>query len=330
MTLLRFVAGLARHGFRSEIAVVGETRPVTGAQILREINAWFLPLDIPVHLVAPDGTGGDALPAVDATIATGWQTAYAVRAFTGTRRRLYFVQDYEPLFFPAGSERAFAEATYGFGFDHALTAGGWLATVMARDHGLSATPFVFSHDRNIYTPAAVRADRSSGPHRVFCYARPQTPRRGLELCLSALDMVNRALDGNLVVAFAGGDMGDVRLPFQYESHGVLGFHGLAEVFRGCDAALVLSLTNLSLLPLELMACGVPVVSNRGPHVEWLLDSQCAHLAEPTPEGLAGGLSEVLTDPERAESLRAAGFAKAAGQDWATEVDKVAEVLRRLP
>ena len=32
-----------------------------------------------------------------------------------TKRKFYFVQDYEPLFYPASSRSALAEATYRFG-----------------------------------------------------------------------------------------------------------------------------------------------------------------------------------------------------------------------
>ena len=59
----------------------------------------------------------DGLDGADAAIATAWQTAHALaRHGTAPMRRLYFVQDYEPLFYPRGSEAALAELSYRFGY----------------------------------------------------------------------------------------------------------------------------------------------------------------------------------------------------------------------
>src|SRR5207244_10017330 len=52
----------------------------------------------------------------DAAAATLWKTAYPLLAFNRTRRKFYFLQDYEAAFYPAGSTSALAEASYQLGF----------------------------------------------------------------------------------------------------------------------------------------------------------------------------------------------------------------------
>jgi beta-1,2-rhamnosyltransferase WsaF-like protein len=52
----------------------------------------------------------------DAAISTLWTTAYAALRFNNTRRKFCFVQDYESLFYPAGSIYALVEATYRLGY----------------------------------------------------------------------------------------------------------------------------------------------------------------------------------------------------------------------
>ena len=47
----------------------------------------------------------------DATICTLWTTAYFSLKFNKTKKKFYFIQDYEPLFYPAGSTSAQAEET---------------------------------------------------------------------------------------------------------------------------------------------------------------------------------------------------------------------------
>ncbi len=57
-----------------------------------------------------------SLGETDATICTLWTTAYFSLKFNRTKRKFYFIQDYEPLFYPAGSTSAQADETYKFGF----------------------------------------------------------------------------------------------------------------------------------------------------------------------------------------------------------------------
>jgi len=94
-------------------------------------------------------------------------------------------------------------------------------------------------------------------------------------------------------------------------------------------ALVLSFSNLSLLPLELMACGVPVVSNRAPYTEWLLTDENSRLEAPTLPALADAICHLLTNPADAEKLRQAGMATAHGTDWEVEGRKLGAALHSL-
>ncbi len=78
---------------------------------------------------------------------------------------------------------------------------------------------------------------------------------------------------------------------------------------------LLSLTNLSLLPLELMACGCAVVSNRGPNVQWLLHDDVSVLADATPEALTDAVCELLHDDARRAALSARAESLARAQTW---------------
>ena len=78
-----------------------------------------------------------------------------------------------------------------------------------------------------------------------------------------------------------------------------------------------------------MACGTPVVSNRAPCTEWLLNDRNSRLAPPTVDALADALCTVLEDPNEAARLRQGGFATAAATDWRMEARKVGDVLRSL-
>ncbi len=313
----RFIHMLEQRGFRCCIVVTAGPWFGTPEEVRERIRAWFFPINGPVVL------GIENAPPAHITIATAWMTAYDVRRFQSTRHRCYFVQDLESLFAPAGSASAFCEATYRFGFE-GITAGGWLEKKLAVDYGMRTRSVGFSCDRSIYWPRP----RQDARRRILFYGRPSSERRAFELGIMVLDQVCKKHE-DVEVVFAGGNLDEYEIPFRHRCVGILDFEGLAALYSECDVALVLSMTNLSLLPLELMACGVPLVSNRAPCTEWLLTDDIAQLAEPTVDGLSEAVCEILDNPVRREYLRTAGFVTAASTSWEREGDKMAEILLSL-
>jgi glycosyltransferase involved in cell wall biosynthesis len=101
-------------------------------------------------------------------------------------------------------------------------------------------------------------------------------------------------------------MSTYKIPFQHESFGILDEGELPELYAQVDLALVISATNLSLLPVDLMACEVPIVSNRGPNVEWLLSDSNSYLCDLNVESISEALSRALDNKaESGEKVRQA-------------------------
>ncbi|OYQ39339.1 hypothetical protein CHU94_18370 [Rhodoferax sp. TH121] len=316
INIMRFVQGLEALGYECRI-VFGEGRWMGDPDAVQQrMVQAFGPMQAKVYLDA------QAAPPAYACVATGFDTAYYVRAFTSTHKRFYFVQDYEPWFSAPGSEFIFAENTYRFGFI-GLTAGSWLADKLHAEFGMETHPFAFSYDAKLYQPLP-RQHRTT--KRIFFYARPETERRAFELGVLALHCLHQ-LYPNIEVVFAGGNLERQKFAFPHQICGKLRVSELGALYNSCDAALVLSMTNLSLLPLELMACGTPVVSNMGPWAEWQLNPSNAKLAEPNPQALAAALVEVINNPAEWKRLHQAGLATVAGSSWEAEAKKVADALR---
>lgn len=318
LNIFRFINFLEKKGFDCRVVIVGSPAPQTAEIAKRQINDWFFELQGNVYI------GMDNAPPCDICMATSWQTAYFARNFLSTINYCYFVQDFEPYFYAKGSEYALAEATYQFGFK-GITAGSWLAEKLAKNYGMNTNWVGFSYDRKLYSPG-LRLPTNG--RKVFFYARPPTQRRGFELGVLALTELTRRLP-DITVVFAGWDTSAYNLPFRHQNSGVLSLDSLADLYRQCDVALVLSFTNLSLLPLELMACGVPVVSNTGKNNEWLLNNENSKLADPSVHGLAQALYEVLTDIELQKKLSENGLRTANQTDWDTEGEKMVKLLKQI-
>ncbi|MBT0571530.1 glycosyltransferase family 4 protein [Curvibacter sp. CHRR-16] len=315
INIMRFVHALEARGYECRI-VIAEGEWMRDANAVRQqmIQA-FGPMQAQVYLSA------QTAPPAYASIATGYDTAYYVRAFTSTHKKFYFVQDFEPWFSAPGSNHTLAEATYRFGFI-GITAGNWLAEKLAAEYGMETHPFGFSYDETLYTNQA-RTEHEE--KRVFFYARPETERRAFELGVLALHLVYQQCP-QLKVVFAGGNLERQKFSFPCEVHGKLNVRDLGALYNSCDAALVLSMTNASLLPVELMACGTPVVSNTGAWVEWLLNGDNAQLASAEPHALASALQTVLKDSNTWQRLHRAGLATAQQNSWGQEADKVANAF----
>lgn len=312
LNIFRLIVQLEQRGYDCRVVIVGHTHFNSGNEARELIRKHFFPINAEVSI------GESSLKPAAITVATSWITAYSVRNFQGTCHRCYFVQDYEPYFYAHGSDYCFAEATYRMGF-YGITAGTWLAEKLAAEHGMKTFAMGFSYDRGLYRPLL---RRNPDIRRVFFYARPVTQRRCFELGLLALNRVAQQMP-EISFVLAGWDASSYHIPFHHLNAGNVAVTDLPDLYSQCDVALVLSLTNLSLLPLELMACGCPVVSNRGANTEWLLTDENSVLVDSTPEALGEAIITVLQDDNKRKKLVETSLSFATGTSWVAEAEKVA-------
>lgn len=234
---------------------------------------------------------------VDAIFATGWETAYPVFNDPCAARRLYFVQDFEPSFYPVGTQSVLAENTYRFGF-HGITAGGWLPDKLSRDYGMVCDHFDFAAELSNYS-----VTNAEEREEVFFYARPVTERRAFDFGLMVLQEFAR-LRPDVTINLAGWDLSTFEIPFPHVSHGTMNLKDLNALYNRCRAGLVLSLTNMSLLPLELLAAGVVPVVNDAPNNRMVSDHEDIAYAAPTPHAMAERLFDVFEGPQHPAELAA--------------------------
>ncbi len=291
-TILRFVRALEARGHTCNI-VVYDGREIQSAEEARAVIRRHFP-----EMKANIWTNRDKLSACDALIATAWQTAYPVFNAVTSAKKFYFVQDYEPLFFPVGTESVLAENTYKFGL-HGITAGRWLSHKLTTEFGMSCDHFEFGSDSGRY-----RLTNADARRRILFYARPGAPRRGFELGVFALTLFAKN-NPDYEIHLLGSDVGDYRLPFEFTSHGVLKADELNQLYNEAAAALVISLTNMSLLPLELLSAGCIPVVNDGENNRLVSDNPYIAYADPSPRSLAMRLQQTVRREDLPTYARAA-------------------------
>jgi glycosyltransferase involved in cell wall biosynthesis len=294
-TMFRMVAALEAAGHVCDV-YLQDRHGWALEQHQRAIRRWWPWVRAEVRDLA------DGIADSHAIFATAWQTAYPVLASPAKGVRCYFVQDYEPAFYPAGSEALLADATYRFGF-HGVTAGRWLAGRLRAEHGMDADHFDFGCDLEHYVldPSPEASAARTG---VCYYCRPSTPRRAYGLAIMALDLFSERHPEVEIHLF--GQPGG-RRSFPAVDHGLLRPAELNALYNRCIAGLTLSATNVSLVPHEMLASGCIPVVNDAVHNRLVLDNPEVAYAQATPFELAAALCELVerSPAERADAARKA-------------------------
>ena len=314
MNIFRFISHLERMGLHNRIYLYASTR-FENDQVFRKFLKDYYSSTLNESSIEAFNDVS-SMKYAQATIATGWQTAYYVRRFNNTDNKFYFVQDFEPCFFSLGSEYIFAENTYKFGFK-GITAGDWLKNKLHKEYGMETESFGFSYDKEIYKPFEKKDDGE----RIFFYARPVTPRRAFELGLLALNEIYKKRP-EIEVVFAGWDVSNYEIPFKHKDVGTAKLEDLSEIYSNCDICLVMSTSNLSLLPLEVMASNSVVATSYGDNNEWLLNEDNAILFENDPIDIAEKINYYLDHKELITEKRKKGLEFARTTSWEKEARKV--------
>jgi glycosyltransferase involved in cell wall biosynthesis len=253
-----------------------------------------------------------------AVIATAWPTAYPVFNSRCNGKRFYFIQDFEPYFYPVGALSVLAESTYRMGF-HAITIGRCFADKLRTEFGMPVESFDYGCDTSLYCrlPGAKRSG-------VVFYARPEAPRRGVELGLLALKEFALRCPG-VDIHFYGTKMG--RLPFRYVDHGRVTPAELNQIYNRCFAGLSLSLTNVSLVAYEMLAAGCIPVVNDSWNIRTDIKSSFVRYAPPYPSAIASELEALATTLDF-ESLSRAAATSVRSVRWEDAGANVDAILRR--
>lgn len=260
----------------------------------------------------------DGMEDADGVIASAWATAYPVFNSRCAGKRFYFVQDYEPYFHPVGAISLLAENTYRMDF-HAITAGKWLAKKLSDDFNMETDWFDFGCDTDTYR--LLPETKRSG---LVFYARPEAARRGFELGLMAMKIFAER-NPEIDLHFYGETIG--HQSFRFIDHGRITPEQLNRIYNRSYAGLSLSLTNVSLVPHEMLAAGCIPVVNEAVHNRMVLDNPFVRYTEPYPHALASELEAIVKQPDF-EALSRSAAATVRGVTWDDAGASVSRIFQR--
>lgn len=319
--IFRAIRHLSEFGHSCTLHVLPDNhRFSTGEQIRDFITAEFF--DIKADEVHH---GVDNIDESDVLVCTYWTTAYVVKENAHKASlHVYFLQDYEPMFFPMGTDYVRACETYRFGF-YPITSGPWPLRMLEKEWGITEGAFFrFPLERDIYH--AERDLRSKDRQRVVYFARPDMPRRCYPLGVAALEIVKRERPEVEILFYGDKSEKFQHVPFEFTNVGMTpNVSDLGDLYRSADVGLCFSTTNPSLVPFEMMACGLPVVdlNVNGNEINYGGGANCM-LAAANPRDIADKIYAVLDDPQKAEDLRQRGIEYAKGFPSEIEMARLIE------
>lgn len=298
--IIRCAYHLEKLGHKVSLHFIDSQDP--GHVVRAQVREHFYPFEGYVGLL--DNNFGDC----DITFATHWSTvAHAERLKKRIGEIVYFVQDFEPFFYAMGSEYVLAENTYRKGF-YAITSGIWCEHFLRNSYGAEADHFQFPIDRSIYFDQK----KTRRKDKVIFFAKPEMPRRCYEIGLQALRAFHK-LRPDVEIAFYGSTH-QTHVDFPVTQLGMLGGPAdLAQLYNGATVGLAFSTTNPSLVPYEMMACGLPVLDLARPGNEVNYDSSfdIACLADPDPVIMARQLADLIANPTELDERSRRGITFAA-------------------
>ena len=219
--------------------------------VKQRVSEWFYDMvDIPY--ICYDG----ALGYHDAVVATWWETAYMLRKnMHKVKHGFYFVQDFEPAFYPICSNYILAENSYRLGLAH-ICSGKWCKDFLVKKYQAEAEYFQFPLDNGIYN---IKFPRTKRNKNIIFFAKPDLDRRCCELGIMALRELHRINPDVEIILFGSDHLKQSHVDFPATLLGLLPTLGdLANLYRNADLGLVFSTTNPSLVPFEMLSCGCPV------------------------------------------------------------------------
>jgi len=336
-TIFRFAGHFAdKKGIKTRLVLYDN--PYVSEEDIRDKIRGTFPVLAGQEVYIYKGPDINVVPYADISIATLWTSAYQVMKFKNTLGKFYFMQDYEPFFYPAGSYYALSEATYRFGF-HGIVNTPGLHDFVTKKYGMRAEYFVPAVDRHIFfpeenppSPPFVKGEKGEssgekiGKLKLFLYGRPHHERNAFELAIAAARKIKALLGDKIEIVSAGSewDTGDYGVKGVITNLGLLSYEETAGLYRNCDFGLVLMFTkHPSYIPLELMASGSIVITNRNDANTWLLKDMINCLVvEPSPTFIAEKLTSLIDDPVLQEAMRENALKTVSSVDWDSQIEKI--------
>ena len=300
-------------------------------------------------------SGKKRIENVDFVCATSWDTVSFAKKLEDAYK-LYFVQDYEPYFYKYGEEFLMCRSTYGQGL-HMISLGSWNRDMILKDAeaysrlnegGKSGTSIGksqaykidvvdFPYEPREYTQTDPSSDnakdysayRTRKKITIAAYVKFYGKRLPefipYMLRNTAKKLKKRGIE--LEVLYFG-EAKTFKAPGG-KNLGHLNRTELTELYRKADFGLVASMSNISLVPYEMHASGLPVIEFADGTYTHFLPADSAILTDITKTDIAQELYAAIKDPGKLRKMHESAMDAMKDLSWENTGKQFYEILRTL-
>lgn len=284
-TIIQNANILAENGYECDLYVENDyvTKPGQMTNLLKEL---FGECKCNVHM------GGQTSKEYDLAIATHavYTPEYVLKC--NSKKKAYFIQDFEPWFMPMGDMYLSMEQTYNYGFN-GISIGRWLAHKIQTEYQMTVDYFPFCADTNVYKKL-----KNTKKEKAICFIfQPEKPRRCWQLGIRALKIV-KAVRPDIKIYLYGSSEETAIKGLEYENLHIVSPEECNKLYNKCMAGLCISTSNPSRIPFEMMASGLPVVDLYRENNLYDMPSGAISLAEQSPEAIAAALIEIIDNKDK--------------------------------
>ncbi|MEW5803095.1 MAG: glycosyltransferase [bacterium] len=262
----------------------------------------------------------------DIGIATKWISCYHLLAYQDRfARKAYFIQDFEPFFYPVGDYYLMALNTYKMGF-RMISLGRWNRKMIERfvpNTRVSCIDFPFEIKQYAIQKRRIEIQRVV---RFAVYLK-RDPKRAPFLLVEHLSYLSKKLEeaGLIVEINFFGLEKYLKMPIG-NNLGKLTADQLKSLYQNVHFGLIASLTNISLVNYEMIASGLPVIDLADGSAADFFSQDELIFIESHPQDLFHKVQYYLMNQEKLNQLIDQAQKKLKNQTWENSAHQFHQLL----
>lgn len=267
--------------------------------------------------------------AADIVIATSWHSVYTVKKLKGYK--MYFVQDYEPYFYNYDERYLLAKKTYELGL-HMVSLGIWNKREIMKNiqnTDILIDSIDFPYEKKEYK--SIKRNYLEYPYKkkivmaVYIKAAGKRIPNIIEYML--LNVKNKFLENGIRLELLFyGEIKKYNLSCG-KNLGKLNQKELENLYGKSDFGMSASMTNISLVPYEMMATGLPIIEFKDGTFPCFFDDKSAILTSYNYLDLYEKMMESILEPKKLEAMTQRAQTYLEHLSWENSSKQFSEIIR---
>ena len=265
----------------------------------------------------------------DVVVASSWDTVFFAKRFKESYKA-YFVQDYEPFFYPFGEEFLMCKNTYEQGL-HMISLGEWNRRMIRKELEKDVTVDTVSFPYDAEGYGLTDRDYSGYPEKkkivlavYLKYYGKRLPDLIPYMLMNTAEVLKqRGMD--LEVLYFG--EAKTFNPKGGRNLGQLSRERLKALYAKADFGMVASMSNISLVPFEMHASGLPVIEFEDGSYPDFFGKNTAILTKIGEKDITEKLLDVLNKPGKLKEMDSAAKDRLKDLSWERTGREFLEILK---